>query len=62
MEYTKKVNRDNIKYTFKTGYKNQFLTFTKQGNMIEGDTYSRVWAWRNKDKYEQVLHIIGSDI
>tara|TARA_R110000803_G_scaffold97259_1_gene165404 strand:- start:40 stop:228 length:189 start_codon:yes stop_codon:yes gene_type:complete len=62
MEYRKQVNRDNVKYTFKTGNKNQFLTFTKEGNIIEGDTYSRVWAWRNRDKYEEILQTINSDI
>ena len=62
MEYTKQVNRNNIQYTFKTGYKKQFLTFKKEGNIIEGDTYSRVWAWRNRDKYEEILQTINSDI
>ena len=62
MEYIKKVNRDNIKYTFKTGKANQFLTFTKEGNVIEGDTYTRVWCWRNRKAYEDILQTINSDI
>ena len=61
MKYTKKINRDNIQYTFHTGYKNQFLNFTKEGNIIEGDTYTRRWCWKNKDKYEEILRTINND-
>jgi len=61
MKYTKKINRNNIAYTFYTGNKNQYLNFTKEGNIIEADTYTRVWTWKNKDKYEQILYQILND-
>ena len=62
MKYTKKTNRNNIQYTFYTGYKKQFLNFYKEGPIIESDTYTRAWCWKNKDKYEGILHQIMSDI
>ena len=61
MKYTKKINRNNIAYTFYTGNKNQYLNFTKEGHIIEADTYTRVWTWKNKDKYEQILYQILND-
>tara|TARA_R110000796_G_scaffold174452_1_gene291405 strand:+ start:159 stop:344 length:186 start_codon:yes stop_codon:yes gene_type:complete len=61
MKYTKKVNRDNIGYTFYTGNKNQFLNFTKEDKVIEADTYTRKWIWNNKDKYEEILYQILND-
>jgi len=62
MKYTKRKTRDNITYRFYTGKGDQHLTFTKVGNLIEGDTYTRAWTWKNRKAYEDILHQILSDI
>ena len=61
MTYTKTIKRDYVEYKFLTGKGNQYVTWRREGNIIESDAYGRVWSFRNKDKYMQVLHTINED-
>ena len=52
---TRTFNRNNEEWRLKTGKPNEYLVFYKEKEIIEADTYTRRWCWRNKAAYEKIL-------
>ena len=54
MKHTSELTREGIKHTFVTN-KNQTLIFNVEHKAVTTDTYTRVWCWRNRNAYKEIL-------